>query len=51
VTEDLISGLADRGVELVRLPIGDWVVKQYGSYVGCTDGAAEKVDWFFDMAA
>ena len=26
VTEDHIKGLADRGVEIVRLPIGDWIV-------------------------
>lgn len=51
MTEDHIKGLADREVEIVRLPIGDWTLKQYGPYVGCTDGAAEKIQWFMDTAA
>ena len=49
-TEELIKDIADREVEVVRLPIGDWTLKQYGPYVGCTDGAAEKIDWFLDTA-
>jgi len=51
INEEHIKGLADRQVEVVRLPIGDWTVKPYGPYVGCMDGAAEKIDWFFDTCA
>ena len=50
VTEEHIKGLAERQVEIVRLPIGDWTLKPYGPYIGCMDGAAEKIDWFMDMA-
>jgi len=41
--EDHIKALADRGVEIVRLPIGDWTLNPYGPYVGCMDGADERV--------
>ena len=51
VTEEHIKELADRNVEIVRLPIGDWTLKPYGPYVGCMDGAAEKITWFLDTAA
>lgn len=50
LTEDHIRGLAEREVEMVRVPIGDWVLSQYGPYIGCTDGAAEKIDWLMDVA-
>jgi glucan 1,3-beta-glucosidase len=50
VTEDHLKELADRGVEIVRLPIGDWTLTQYGPYIGCMDGAAEKIEWFLDTA-
>ena len=43
VTEDHIKALADRQVEVVRLPIGDWTLTPYGPYVGCTDGATDKI--------
>ena len=49
VTEEHIKGLAEREVEIVRLPVGDWTLMPYGPYAGCMDGAAEKIDWFFDM--
>ena len=39
VTEDHIKGLAERDVEIVRLPIGDWILQPYGPYAGCYDGA------------
>jgi aryl-phospho-beta-D-glucosidase BglC (GH1 family) len=41
IDESHIKGLKDRGVEIVRLPIGDWTLKedQYGPYVGCMDGS------------
>jgi glucan 1,3-beta-glucosidase len=51
VTEDHIKALADRQVEVVRLPIGDWTLTPYGPYVGCTDGATEKIEWFLDTCA
>jgi glucan 1,3-beta-glucosidase len=51
VTEDHLKALSEREVEIVRLPIGDWTLNQYGPYVGCMDGAAEKIDWFLDTAA
>ena len=50
-TEANISALADRGVEIIRLPVGDWTLDPYGPYVGCMDGAAEKIDWFYDTCA
>lgn len=50
-TEDHIVALAKRGVEMVRLPIGDWTLDPYGPYVGCMDGATEKIDWMFDTCA
>jgi len=50
-TEEHIKDIAERGVEMVRLPIGDWSINQYGPYVGCMDGAKEKIDWMFDTCA
>ena len=41
--------MADRKVQIVRLPIGDWTFKPYGPYVGCMDGAKEKIEWFLDL--
>lgn len=38
ITEDHIKQLSEREVEVVRLPLGDWVMKPYGPYEGCTDG-------------
>ena len=48
VTEDHIKELSEKEVEIVRLPIGDWTLKQYGPYVGCMDGAKEKITWLLD---
>ena len=50
-TEDHIAALAKRGIEMVRLPIGDWALEPYGPFVGCMDGAKEKIDWMFDICA
>ena len=50
ITEDHIKDLADREVELFRLPIGDWTLKPYGPYVGCMDGAKDKIQWLLDTA-
>jgi glucan 1,3-beta-glucosidase len=38
-TEEHIKNLSDRGVEMVRLPIGDWTFDQYGPYEGCMNGS------------
>jgi glucan 1,3-beta-glucosidase len=51
LTEDHVKGLAERGVEIVRLPIGDWTLRPYGPYVGCMDGSADKVQWFLDICS
>lgn len=51
ITEDTIKGMADREVEIVRLPLGDWTLKPYGPYVGCMDGSEDKVQWFLDTCA
>lgn len=51
VTEDLIGNLSTRGVEMVRLPIGDWTLNPYGPYKGCMDGAADQIDWLYNTAA
>ena len=51
VTEDHIKQLSERDIEIVRLPIGDWTLKPYGPYVGCMDGAKEKIQWLLDTAA
>ena len=50
--ETHMKGLKDRGIEIIRVPVGDWSIKedQYGPYVGCMDGSQEKIDWIFDMA-
>ena len=51
VTAELIAELATREVEIVRLPIGDWTFEPYGPYIGCMDGAKEKISWFVDQCA
>jgi glucan 1,3-beta-glucosidase len=51
VTEEHIAGLAQREIEMVRLPIGDWTHRPYGPYKGCMDGARDKIQWFLDTAA
>ena len=51
VTEDIIKELAQSGaVNSLRLPVGDWMYKPYGPYVGCTDGALDYVDLVLDWA-
>lgn len=49
LTEDHVRALAERQVEIVRLPIGDWTTTAYGPYIGCMDGAADKIQWFLDL--
>ena len=50
-SEQDIANLAKRGVEMVRLPIGDWTLDPYGPYIGCMDGAADMVQWMLDTCA
>ena len=50
ITEDTFVQMAARDVQIIRVPIGDWTLKPYGPYVGCTDGAADKVQWLLDTA-
>lgn len=47
-TEEHIANLSQKGVKRVRLPIGDWTMNPYGAYVGCMDGAKEKIKWMMD---
>lgn len=49
ITEQQFIEMAAREVTIARLPIGDWTLKPYGPYVGCTDGAADYVTWALDM--
>jgi len=43
--------LAESGaVNSLRLPVGDWMYKPYGPYIGCTDGALDYVDLLLDWA-
>jgi len=49
LTRHHIKALADRHVEVVRIPIGDWTLMPYGPYVGCMDGAAEHIEWAMDL--
>jgi len=50
ITEDHFVQMAARDVEIVRLPLGDWTLKPYGPYVGCTEGAKDKITWLLDTA-
>lgn len=36
---------------MLRLPIGDWTLDQYDVYVGCMNGAAERIHWLLDTAS
>lgn len=51
VTRDLLQDLVDREVEVIRVPIGDWTTTAYGPYIGCMDGAADKIEWLMDVSA
>jgi len=42
-TEDMIKELSEKKIEIIRLPVGDWTLNPYGPYVGCMDGAADKI--------
>jgi glucan 1,3-beta-glucosidase len=49
--EEHFEAMSKKGIELVRLPIGDWTLKPYGAYQGCMDGAADKIEWALDRFA
>merc|ERR1712151_1028155 len=49
INEDHLKQLSEREIEIVRLPIGDWTLKPYGPYVGCMDGAKDKIKWLLDV--
>ena len=50
-TEDHIKAFAARDVNMIRLPVGDWTLEPYGPYVGCMDGAEDKIQWMLDTCA
>jgi len=49
--EEHIKVLSEKGVELIRLPIGDWTLDPYGPFHGCMEGAAEYITRFMDWCA
>ena len=51
LNEQYMTELANRGVERVRLPIGDWTINPYGPYVGCMDGAKDYISKMMDWCA
>ena len=50
IDEQTFKDMADREIEIIRVPMGDWTLKPYGPYVGCTEGADDKITWLLDMA-
>ena len=51
VTEDIIKELAEGGaVNSLRVPVGDFLFEEYGSYVGCNEGALDYLDSVLDWA-
>jgi glucan 1,3-beta-glucosidase len=50
ITEQHFMEASVRGLEVLRVPVGDWHFEPYGPYVGCMDGSLEKLDWAFEMA-
>lgn len=51
LTEEIVVQLKESGaVNSLRLPVGDWMYKPYGPYIGCTDGGLEYVDDLLDWA-
>jgi glucan 1,3-beta-glucosidase len=57
VTENDIIKLANSGINVLRIPIGDWMYIPYGPYnvtkfnTKCTDGSLDKMDWIFSIAS
>ena len=50
VTREDLEFLASRGINSLRLPIGDFQYNVYPPYHGCFDGSLEKIDWLLDTA-
>ena len=44
VREEDVRAIAATGATHVRIPVGDWMYKPYGPYVGCTDGALDELE-------
>lgn len=51
ITDSRLIDAANKGVDMLRLPIGDWTLNPYGPYVGCTDGAADEIQDLLDHVA
>ena len=51
MTEADFKNMSASGVQMVRLPIGDWTVMPYSVYKGCMDGADMRVQWALDTAS
>ena len=43
VTSRDLADLAARGVNAVRIPVGDWMWLPYEPFIGCTDGALDEL--------
>lgn len=50
-TEEIIANLSMRGIERVRLPIGDWTMNKYGPYINCMEGDEDRIEWLLDTCA
>jgi glucan 1,3-beta-glucosidase len=56
VTEKHIQILSENKINLLRIPIGDWMYVPYGPFsvvqndVKCTDGSLEALDYLFSLA-
>lgn len=44
VTEQDIASLKALGLNTVRIPVGDYMFRAYGPYVGCFDGSIDALD-------
>ena len=44
VREKDIEDLATAGINLLRIPVGDWMYVPYEPYIGCYDGAVDELD-------
>lgn len=43
VTEEHLAELASRGINALRVPVGDWMWTPYWPYHGCADGAVDQL--------
>lgn len=57
ISESEIKLLVESGINLLRVPIGDWTFNPYGPYakksinnIQCTSGSEEKIDWIFRIS-